>query len=127
MWPAEAAAYGPIRFAMIPIGAFRFAPGQMSSGSHVGPAEAALIHQRLRAARSMPIHWGTFRLSYEGYATPPRMLAAAMRCTGGGGFAPARIGVPFDVPPYTVPTAGRAMDTAAMLRCLDTPAVKALR
>ncbi|MBM0669080.1 MBL fold metallo-hydrolase, partial [Klebsiella pneumoniae] len=66
-WPAEAAALGPVRFAMIPIGAFRFAPGQMSSGSHIGPAEAALIHQRLGAARSMAIHWGTFRLSYEGY------------------------------------------------------------
>ncbi|MCU6455990.1 MBL fold metallo-hydrolase [Sphingomonas sp. A2-49] len=127
LWPAEAAAYGPIRFAMIPIGAFRFAPGQMRSGSHVGPAEAVLIHQRLGAARSMPIHWGTFRLSYEGYLTPPRMLAAAMRCTGGTGFAPARIGVPFDVPPYAAPRAGRRLDPGAMLRCLDTPAVRALR
>ncbi|MCP3734794.1 MBL fold metallo-hydrolase [Sphingomonas sp. RP10(2022)] len=125
-WPAEAAALGPIRFAMIPIGAFRFVPGQMSSGSHVGPAEAALIHQRLGAARSMAIHWGTFRLSYEGYDTPPKMLAAAMRCTGGSGFTAERIGVPFDVPPYAVPVAGKPMAQADMLRCLDTPAVKAL-
>jgi L-ascorbate metabolism protein UlaG (beta-lactamase superfamily) len=70
LWPAEAATYGPIRFAMIPIGAFRFAPGQMSSGSHVGPAEAALIHQRLGAARSMAIHWGTFRLCDDPIQAP---------------------------------------------------------
>ena len=127
LWPAEAATYGPIRFAMIPIGAFRFAPGQMSSGSHVGPAEAALIHQRLGAARSMAIHWGTFRLSYEGYDTPPKMLALAMRCTGGTGFNAARIGVPFEVPPYAKPQTGKPLKRDAMLACMDTPAVKALR
>lgn len=126
-WPAEAAALGPIRFAMIPIGAFRFAPGQMSSGRHVGPAEAALIHQRLGAARSMAIHWGTFRLSYEGYDTPPRMLAAAMRCSGGDGFTAETIGVPFEVAPYATPRTGKPMARDSMLRCLDTPEVKALR
>ena len=127
LWPAEAAAYGPIRFAMIPIGAFRFAPGQMSSGSHIGPAEAALVHQRLGATRSMAIHWGTFRLSYEGYDTPPKMLAAAMRCTGGTGFDAAAIGVPFDVPVYTTPQTGKSLPRDAMLECIDTPEVKALR
>lgn len=126
-WPAEAARLGPVRFAMIPIGAFRFAPGQMSSGSHVGPAEAALIHQRLGAARSMAIHWGTFRLSYEGYDTPPKMLAAAMRCSGGQGFTAERIGVPFEVPPYAGPNMAKPMERETMLRCLDTPEVKALR
>ncbi|EZP55562.1 putative Zn-dependent hydrolase, beta-lactamase fold-containing protein [Sphingomonas sp. RIT328] len=127
LWPAEAAAYGPIRFAMIPIGAFRFQPGQMASGSHIGPAEAALIHQRLGAARSLPIHWGTFRLSYEGYDTPPRMLAAAMRCSGGDGFAAQPIGVPFEVPVYAPPARGTPMTAPEMMRCLDTPAVRALR
>jgi L-ascorbate metabolism protein UlaG (beta-lactamase superfamily) len=127
LWPAEAAAYGPIRFAMIPIGAFRFRPGQMRSDAHVGPAEAALIHQRLGAARSLPIHWGTFRLSYEGYDTPPKMLAAAMRCTGGSGFTAQRLGVPFEVAPYAKPATGKAMTPPEMMRCLDTPAVKALR
>ncbi len=127
LWPAEAASYGPIRFAMLPIGAFRFASGQMSSGSHIGPAEAALVHQRLGAARSMAIHWGTFRLSYEGYDTPPMMLTLAMRCTGGGGFTAERIGVPVAIPPYALPQRGRPLDRDAMLRCLDTPEVAALR
>ncbi|MGU3316048.1 MBL fold metallo-hydrolase [Sphingomonas sp. M6A6_1c] len=127
LWPAEAAAYGPVRFAMIPIGAFRFQPGEMRSGSHVGPAEAALIHQRLGAARSLPIHWGTFRLSYEGYDTPPKLLTAAMRCTGGRGFAAERLGVPFEVAPYAKPVTGKPMTAPEMMRCLDTPQVRALR
>ena len=126
-WPAEAAAYGPVRLALLPIGAFRFAPGQMSSASHIGPAEAALVYQRLGATRALPIHWGTFRLSYEAYDTPPRMLAAAMRCTGARGFEAAGIGMPVDVPPARAIPAPHPMSLAAMLRCLDTPAVRALR
>ncbi len=126
-WPAEAAALGPIRLALIPFGAFRFVPGQMSSGSHIGPAEAALVHQRLGAARALPIHWGTFRLSYEGYDTPPRMLAAAMRCTGGTGFAPAPLGEPQEIAPYAAVPTSPQMERAAILSCMDTPAVRALR
>ncbi len=42
-WPAEAAALGPIRFAAIPIGAFRFEEGQMASGSHIGPLDALRV------------------------------------------------------------------------------------
>jgi L-ascorbate metabolism protein UlaG (beta-lactamase superfamily) len=126
-WPAEAAALGPIRLALIPISAFRFAAGQMSSGSHIGPAEAALVDQRLGAARAIPIHWGTFRLSYEGYDTPPRLLAAAMRCSGGTGFAAAALGMPQEIAPAMTVARVPEMARAAMLRCLDTPAVRALR
>lgn len=126
-WPAEAAALGPIRLALIPIGAFRFAPRQMSSGSHIGPAEAALVHQRLGATRSLPIHWGTFRLSYEGYDTPPRLLAAAMRCTGGNGFDAVTLGSPQEIAPASPMPAAAMMKRDTVLRCLDTPAVRALR
>ncbi|WP_425505707.1 MBL fold metallo-hydrolase [Sphingomonas hominis] len=126
-WPGEAAALGPVRLALIPIGAFRFAAGQMSSGSHIGPAEAALVYQRLGAARGMPIHWGTFRLSYEGYDTPPRLLSAAMRCTGGNGFAGVALGQPQEIAPAATRPSAPPMSRAAMLRCLDTPAVRALR
>jgi L-ascorbate metabolism protein UlaG (beta-lactamase superfamily) len=126
-WPVEAAAYGPIRFAMIPIGAFRFVEGQMESGSHVGPVDAVEIYRLLGAAHALPIHWGTFRLSFEAYDTPPRMLAAAMACTGQSGFTPEPIGVPFDVAPYAVPKAAPPVTRAALLHCLDTPAVRAMR
>ena len=77
-WPYEAARLGPVRFAILPIGAFRFVPGQMSIGSHIGPIDSAEIFSRLGATTAIPVHWGTFRLSYEAYDTPPKLLAAVM-------------------------------------------------
>lgn len=32
---------------------------------HVNPEEAVTVHQELRAFKSVGIHWGTFRLTYE--------------------------------------------------------------
>jgi L-ascorbate metabolism protein UlaG (beta-lactamase superfamily) len=126
-WPAEAAAYGPIRFAMIPVGAFRFQEGQMAIGSHIGPVDAVEVYRRLGAARAMGIHWGTFRLSYEAYDTPPRLLAAAMGCTGQSGFDTVPLGRPVSIPAYAAPKPIRPMPRDALLHCLDTPAVRALR
>ncbi|MBC7987575.1 MAG: MBL fold metallo-hydrolase [Sphingomonadaceae bacterium] len=73
-WPAEAARHGPIRLALIPIGAFRFEPGQMWSGTHIGPHHAARVFEQLGAAHALAIHWRTFRLSWEEIDTPARML-----------------------------------------------------
>ncbi|MDQ0839513.1 MBL fold metallo-hydrolase [Sphingomonas faeni] len=126
-WPDEAAALGPIRLALIPIGAFRFVDGQMESGSHIGPVDAVEVYRRLGAAHAIPIHWGTFRLSFEGYDTPPKLLAAAMRCTGQNGFAPVAIGRPMEIAGYVKPAAVTPMARAALLKCLDTPTVQALR
>lgn len=126
-WADEAAAHGPIRLALIPIGAFRFVPGQMASGSHIGPADAVEVYRRSGAARALPIHWGTFRLSYEGYDTPPRMLEAATACTGQTGFDPVPIGVPQLIAPIGARTLRPPLNRAQVLACLDTPAVWALR
>nr|WP_310098314.1 MBL fold metallo-hydrolase [Sphingomonas sp. BE138] len=126
-WPAEAAALGPIRLALLPIGAFRFVQGQMVSGAHIGPAHAALVFERLRAARALAIHWGTFRLSYEARDTPPRMLAAAMRCLNRTGFDAAPIGGTMEVPVAGAVPPPRTTAPSAVLACLDTPAVRALR
>jgi L-ascorbate metabolism protein UlaG (beta-lactamase superfamily) len=126
-WPREAAALGPVRLALIPIGAFRFVDGQMESGSHIGPVDAVEVYRRLGAAHAIPIHWGTFRLSFEGYDTPPKLLAAAMRCTGQTGFAPVTIGRPTEVAGYVKPVTVTPMARAALLRCLDTRQVRALR
>ncbi len=126
-WIADAKALGDIRLALIPIGAFRFVAGQMSSGSHIGPAEAALMFGQLGTARAIPIHWGTFRLSYEAYDTPPKMLAEAMRCTGGRGFDLATIGTPIEIPAYAKPATLAPMTRDQLLHCLDTPTVHALR
>ena len=126
-WADEAARLGPIRLALIPIGAFRFAPGQMGSGSHMGPVDAVEAYHRLGASTAIPIHWGTFRLSYEAYDTPPKLLAAAQGCTGQRGFDAVPIGVPQAVPPYARPTPVAPMTRDALLKCLDTPEVRALR
>ena len=104
-----------------------FMPGQMAAGSHVGPPQAVQIFERLGASTAIPIHWGTFRLSYEGYDTPPKLLSAAMRCSGAPGrFAPVRLGEPVEVAPFQAAGAVRTSD-AAMRACLDTPQVRALR
>jgi L-ascorbate metabolism protein UlaG (beta-lactamase superfamily) len=124
-WPAEAAALGPVRLALIPIGAFRFVPRQMRSGSHIGPAEAVRVLDGLRATMALPIHWGTFRLSYEGHDTPPLMLAQFMRCAGAdpARFAARGIGVPFEAPAAGEP---RPLDLSQLDACARSPAVQAL-
>ncbi|MGK6319338.1 MBL fold metallo-hydrolase [Sphingomonas sp. DT-204] len=126
-WADEAAAYGPVRLALIPIGAFRFEAGQMASGSHIGPLDAALVFRRLGAANAIGVHWGTFRLSYEAWDTPPKLLAATMRCAGLEGFRAVPIGVPQAIPPLAARPAAREVPRDALLHCLDTPAVRALR
>ena len=126
-WPAEAATHGPIRLALIPIGAFRFVPGQMAIGSHIGPVDAVEVYRRTGAARAIPIHWGTFRLSYEAWDTPPRLLAEAMRCTGQRGFDAVGIGEAVEVAPYAPPARSKALAREALLKCLNTPDVRTLR
>lgn len=127
-WPRAALAYGPVRLAILPIGAFRFYPGQMENDSHIGPQQAVTIAQTLRPALALPIHWGTFRLSSEGYDTPPRMLALFARCAG---FAPGRfravpVGTTVTVPERAEP--GPAPDAAARAACRPgSAALRALR
>ena len=115
-WPAEAARYGPVRLAILPIGAFRFVPGQMEVGSHIGPVQAAEVYARLGASRGIGIHWGTFRLSYEAYDTPPKLLAAVMACRRGRGFDTVPLGVPIEIAPYAPPVPLQAPDPACMAR-----------
>ena len=120
-WPAEAARIGPIRLAMIPIGAFRFWPGQMEADSHIGPQRAVEVFEKLKASTAIPIHWGTFRLSYEKWDTPPRMLELFLKCEGIARqrFAPLRIGQSIQVPAYSaVPQGAKKCDQRA-IRALE--------
>ncbi len=126
-WADQAASYGPVRLALIPIGAFRFVPGGMAIGSHIGPVDAVEVYRRLGASRGIAMHWGTFRLSYEAYDTPPRLLAAATACTGQTGFGAVGIGSVSEIAPYAPPAPVSPMSRDALLHCLDTPAVRALR
>jgi L-ascorbate metabolism protein UlaG (beta-lactamase superfamily) len=126
-WPAEAAALGPIRLAAIPIGAFRFEDGQMGIGSHIGPLGAIQVWDGLGRPQAIPIHWGTFRLSREGYATPPGMLDAMLRCGGAdpGRFAAVRIGEPVTIAPLGTPPP--PPDLAAIDACRRAGRFAALR
>lgn len=99
-WTREAAAYGPVRLALIPIGAYRFEPEQDWSGNHVGPIHVPEIMDGLGAAHGFAIHWRTFRLSYEGYDTPGEELAGYLAEAGieEDRFRALPIGTVWDVP-----------------------------
>lgn len=115
----------PVRLALLPIGAFRFRPGQMATGSHIGPAQAVTLWNRMGRPTTMAIHWGTFRLSDEARETPPAMLAMIMRCAGAdpARFAPWPIG---EARPVSAAADSRPLDDAVVARCGRTPAVLAL-
>jgi L-ascorbate metabolism protein UlaG (beta-lactamase superfamily) len=131
-WPAEARRYGPIRLALLPIGAFRFLPGQMSIASHVGPIDAAEVFSRLGASRAIAIHWGTYRLSYEARDTPPKLLDAVMKCRtdidGERTFTAVDPGAPTEIAALMSPAPpSKTVTRNQVLHCLDTPQVRALR
>lgn len=122
-WADQAARYGPVRLALIPIGAFRFTPGQMGAGSHIGPIDAVEAYRRLGATTGIGIHWGTFRLSYEAYDTPPRLLAAVAKAAGVAGFGTVALGRPVSIAPYRARPRLAPVDRAAMARRLPKAAL----
>lgn len=80
--------FGPIRLAMLPIGAYL--PRWFMAPVHIDPAEAVRAHEELRAETSVAMHFGCFPLADEGYADPPRELA---RVLGEKGIAAERFWV----------------------------------
>jgi L-ascorbate metabolism protein UlaG (beta-lactamase superfamily) len=57
--------------ALLPIGAYR---PESFRRVHMGPDEAIKAFQDLRAQWFVPMHYGTFRLSFEDMDEPPRWL-----------------------------------------------------
>src|SRR5512139_1392493 len=98
-WIRQAAAHGPFRFAMIPIGAYE--PRDFMQESHIGPEEAVRIYEALHPAMGLGVHWGTFQLSFEAIDDPPKRLAALRRVLnpGANGFVATQAGQQFEVPP----------------------------
>jgi L-ascorbate metabolism protein UlaG (beta-lactamase superfamily) len=96
-WIDAAAARGPVRFAIIPIGAYE--PRDVMQGNHMDPAEAMRIYERLHPAMGLGVHWGTFQLTFEPIGDPPRRLAALRRERGSRdrGFITAEVGRTFSV------------------------------
>ena len=76
--------FAPIRLAMIPIGAYL--PRWFMHNAHIDPEEAVAAHLALGARTSVPMHFGTFRLSDEGMMDPVRDLRAAMDRKGVSAF-----------------------------------------
>lgn len=74
------ARFGPMRLALLPIGAYR--PRWLTQYQHLDPAEAVQAHRDLQAAQSIGIHFGTFQLAEEGQFEPLEDLARALSQAG---------------------------------------------
>lgn len=68
---------GPVRLALLPIGAYR--PRHVLRHVHMDPAEAVQAHRDLQAQTSLAIHYGTFGLADDGHDEPLRELAVALQ------------------------------------------------
>ena len=67
---------GPFDLAMIEAGAY----SSLWRDVHIGPEQAVLASQLVRAERMLPVHWGTFDLALHGWTEPiERIVAAASR------------------------------------------------
>jgi L-ascorbate metabolism protein UlaG (beta-lactamase superfamily) len=98
-WVREAAAHGPFRLAILPIGAYE--PRDFMKDHHINPEESMRIYQALAPVAGLGIHWGTVQLTFEPIDDPLRRLAALRRAAGasGRGFIATPIGRTFSVPP----------------------------
>lgn len=72
--------FGPIDFALLPVGAYE--PRSLMKDQHVNPDEAAQIHRDIGAKLSIGIHWGSFELTDEPLDQPIGALAKALNKYG---------------------------------------------
>ena len=64
--------FGPIDWAMLPIGAYE--PRWFMEPQHMNPEDAGEAFVRLGARRLCAMHWGTFKLTDEPLGEPPRRI-----------------------------------------------------
>jgi len=72
--------YGPIRLAILPIGAYE--PSWFMRDMHMDPEEAVRAFIDTGAERALAHHFGTFPLTDEAIDEPPARLAAALQQSG---------------------------------------------
>ena len=70
---------GPMRLAVLPIGAFR--PEWFMGAVHMTPADAVRAAQDLEARLAVPMHYGTFPLADDGEDEAVEQLQAALKQT----------------------------------------------
>lgn len=68
---------GPMRLAVLPIGAYE--PEWFMAPVHMSPAEAVQAAIDLKASMAVPMHYGTFALADDGEAEPVEELTKAMQ------------------------------------------------
>lgn len=73
---------GPFRLALLPIGAYL--PAWFMARAHENPAEAVQAARDLKAATSIPIHYGTFELADDGELEPVEDLKKVLKAAGNG-------------------------------------------
>jgi L-ascorbate metabolism protein UlaG (beta-lactamase superfamily) len=92
--------HGPMRLALLPIGAYQ--PRWLTEYQHLDPVQAVRAHGELGAARSLGLHFGTFQLSEEGQYQPVTDLAQARAAEG------------LDPEAFSAPAFGVGHDIAAL-------------
>ncbi len=75
----EIGKFCPPEIALLPIGAYY---PESFRHSHMGPDEALKVFQDIHAKYFVPMHFGTFRLSFEDMEEPPRWLRELAEAAG---------------------------------------------
>ena len=70
--------FGPFDAALIKIGAY----GNTWHDIHVDPEEGVAVHRMVKGQLMIPIHWGTFNLSYHSWTEPAERLIVAAEQDG---------------------------------------------
>ena len=94
---------GPFDLSLIKIGAY--GPGQTWIDIHMDTDDAVRAHLALRAARMLPVHWGTFNLAFHAWDEPIVRTVAAARAAGVDLVTPrvgevVEVGAPFVSQPW---------------------------
>ncbi|MEM1413960.1 MAG: MBL fold metallo-hydrolase [Myxococcota bacterium] len=69
---------GPFDLAMVEAGAY----DALWRDVHIGPEQAMLACEMVRAKVVLPVHWGTFNLALHGWTEPIERIVRAARATG---------------------------------------------
>ncbi len=98
-WAEEAARHGPLRLALLPIGAIH--ANGVVTGNHIDPAEAVTAFRQLHAGSALGIHWGTFELTDEPIELPATLLRESLSAAhiAAGRFRVTEAGEAWAIPP----------------------------